>query len=879
MGSPMRWERGGVILDEYLIEKELGRGGMGQVWLVKSRSTGRRFAVKQALIRDDKHRKAFLTELQTWIDLPEHPNIVPCRFFRTVGEEIVIFADYVDGGSLADWIAKRKLTSVEQILDVAIRFAWGLHAIHERGLIHQDVKPGNVLMTADGVPMITDFGLARARLRAADGSFISPALPQGQQSILVSSGGMTPAYASPEQRAGQPLSRKTDIWSWGVSVLDMFMGGVSCPHGGHIAAEVLAAFVENGVSEDSPAQMPGDLGVVLRRCFAVRQEDRFPDFLQIIDILKGVYERFSGAQYERLRSLVSTPDAFQGGASISEGYIRTPEEWLAIARDAASAPETSTLAPAASEQGSLVRCIAIMTEACALFTLVLADGRTDFATPFADASFVHADLHRRMGDWNGCLAVWRKTVDLLTSAMRADGGVRQTLANALYWQAQALADSGDVQAACHSCGNAMGLLASIPHTHDTLVTLAKVFQLRAKALSAQKCVEKARSDYQVAFDALRALADDVPHDVEIQRAAALCLHNWAGMESGDGKRESAVGLYRRSINIREALLSRCQGDDILRSDLAGTYSNISGLLWESGDCSAALDVVDKAVALRQQLAKSGTKRFAEGLSLAYFNRASLLRGMGRDEEAARDFRDSAELLKRLVHLEGRHDLLPLLGHAEAGLQAAVVELAQTARQHLLRGHMPAAIAAYERVLAIAPDDPDLWMSLGAAHADANDPDRALIALAKAVELRSVQAAFDSPTARYQLANCYLAMANIRRGKGENVEACGLYEKCISVRLECIERDGRRELLPVLANDYLNQCATLSKCGRRGTAQQIGVKAVDILEDLVNRGGRSDLAADLANAYVNAACLRANLREFSRALADLERAVGIYERLA
>lgn len=74
------------------------------MWLAKSNSTGRRFAVKQTLLKDEKHRKAFLTELQTWIDLPEHPNIVPCRFFRTVGDEIVIFADFIEGGSLADWI-------------------------------------------------------------------------------------------------------------------------------------------------------------------------------------------------------------------------------------------------------------------------------------------------------------------------------------------------------------------------------------------------------------------------------------------------------------------------------------------------------------------------------------------------------------------------------------------------------------------------------------------------------------------------------------------------------------------------------------------------------------------------------------------------------
>ncbi len=277
------WAAGQVILGEYTIERELGRGGMGCVWLVKSNSTGRRFAVKQTILKDEKSRKAFLAELQTWIDLPEHPNIVPCRFFRTVGDEIVIFTDYIEGGSLKDWIDHGKLTTLEQILDVAIQFAWGLHAIHERGLIHQDVKPGNVLMTAEGVPMVADFGLARARLQAADGSFFSPALPPpGQHSILVPGAGlMTPQYASPEQRSGQPLSRKTDIWSWGVCMLDMFFGGVSCMLGGQYAKEILDD-IKSTPDDFHGLPIPEEIDLLLSKCFQSDPNKRPSSFREVI---------------------------------------------------------------------------------------------------------------------------------------------------------------------------------------------------------------------------------------------------------------------------------------------------------------------------------------------------------------------------------------------------------------------------------------------------------------------------------------------------------------------------------------------------------------------------------------------------------------------
>ena len=159
-----RWEPGTRVFDEYVVERKLGEGGMGAVYLLAaSGAIGQRFAAKKTHLRDEATRRNFLAELRTWIDLPEHPHLVACRFFRTVGDELVIFAEYVEGGALSDWIRQRKLVRLDQVLDVAIQFAWGLHAAHEQGLVHQDVKPGNVLMTPDGVAKVSDFGLSRAR--------------------------------------------------------------------------------------------------------------------------------------------------------------------------------------------------------------------------------------------------------------------------------------------------------------------------------------------------------------------------------------------------------------------------------------------------------------------------------------------------------------------------------------------------------------------------------------------------------------------------------------------------------------------------------------------------------------------------------------------
>jgi serine/threonine protein kinase len=471
------WKSGQIILGEYAIEKELGRGGMGCVWLVKSNSTGRRFAVKQTLLKEDKHRKAFLAELQTWIDLPEHPNIVPCRFFRTVGDEIVIFADYIEGGSLADWIAKGKLTGLEQILDVAIQFAWGMHAIHERGLVHQDVKPGNVLMTPEGVPMVTDFGLARARLGAPDGAFVSPGLPPrpGHQSVLVSSGGMTPAYASPEQRNGEPLSRKTDIWSWGVSVLDMFMGGVSCPHGGHIAAEVLESFVVNEQECDECSEMPVEVVDVLRRCFAREAADRWVAMSTAANALVAVFPTEIGHPYSR--SAPSVTEQVANWPYVRRDYTggnwRDPHHWLAVA-NAMKVGDMAQMsdAPQAvhqSRSASAVSDLAKYQEASCVLARLADAGNKNAARCACDLYFEMAHIHSELNDLHGMLASYDQCVhyaEALRGASHVAGYADYMLAHALDQKALGHRRSGQVATALENYHQSIGhwqhLLSSHP---------------------------------------------------------------------------------------------------------------------------------------------------------------------------------------------------------------------------------------------------------------------------------------------------------------------------------------------------------------------------------------------------------------------------------
>lgn len=298
--SPAIWTVGDRIL-EYEVTGLLGQGGMGTVYKVYDSQWKTTRAVKSP--RPDIFRRAggkenFVREAETWIKLLEHPHIVTCYFVRTLGGIPRIFTEYAEGGSLADWIRQGRLTqdgperALERILDVAIQFAWGLHAAHEQGLVHQDIKPANVLLTRQGIAKVTDFGLAKARAMAGEAEREEG---EDQQSLLVSSGGMTLAYCSPEQMEHQGLTRKTDIWSWGVSVLEMFVGAVTWKVGA-LAREALASH-----QRANPAQplMPAEMVKVLNRCFQ-RQPDARPATMQEVAIeLQAIYERLLGQAYAR----------------------------------------------------------------------------------------------------------------------------------------------------------------------------------------------------------------------------------------------------------------------------------------------------------------------------------------------------------------------------------------------------------------------------------------------------------------------------------------------------------------------------------------------------------------------------------------------------
>ena len=316
------WPAGQVLLNglcqvlPLAPDKLYAEGGVGVVQRVRRRDWNVDLIVKSpkpGVVVTESGKESFERECQTWIELGLHANIVSCYFVRRIDGIPRLFAEYAPDGTLRDWIADKRIYTgspqecLARLIDISIQFAWGLEHAHSQGLLHLDVKPGNV-MTSGSTIKVTDFGLSK---------FATEMNEKGDPASSFCEG-MTPSYCSPEQyEAFQiyrqrreegaastekittlPMTKQSDIWSWAISVLTMFHGRSPCKMGGQTAAEVFEVFLKSQESSPRPA-MPQDMVELIRQCFQKNPSDR-PESMQLVaDRLVDIYEDVIGVKYPR----------------------------------------------------------------------------------------------------------------------------------------------------------------------------------------------------------------------------------------------------------------------------------------------------------------------------------------------------------------------------------------------------------------------------------------------------------------------------------------------------------------------------------------------------------------------------------------------------
>ena len=265
---------GSLVGSRYRILGPAGEGGMGVVYKAEDTKLRRTVALKflpAAVALDPEAKKRFLREAQAAAAL-DHPNICPVYEVDEAGGEMFLAMAFVEGRSLKDRIAEGRLPLVEAV-GVAVQVAEGLLAAHERGVVHRDVKPANIMLGREGQVRITDFGLA---------SLEGGADLTRPQTVLG-----TPAYMSPEQTRGERTDGRTDVWSFGCTLYEMATG--RRPFEGELTQEVRARVLSEAPPDPVSLrpEIPPGLAEVILKCLRKKPGERFPDFEAVLSALRS----------------------------------------------------------------------------------------------------------------------------------------------------------------------------------------------------------------------------------------------------------------------------------------------------------------------------------------------------------------------------------------------------------------------------------------------------------------------------------------------------------------------------------------------------------------------------------------------------------------
>ncbi len=323
--------------DQFTVLRPLGRGGMGHVYLGRDRALDRLVALKFISSRhpSDAVRERFLVEARAIARL-SHPNVVSVFSIGEVAGRPYIAYEFVSGNSL-DRIALPLAWQVA--LRLAVGAARGLEGAHREGILHRDLKPGNIILSERGEVKLLDFGLAKLdeSPRLASSEPIPVAAydvePEGNTvDALTRPGALmgTPAYMAPELWCGEPASQRTDVFALGLVFYELIAGKL--PHGGFPSAEIARRLVE----EDLPPvrsfapELPESLGAVIDRAVRRDPAERFPSAAELRSALEEIQKIFlptqSGAEPIDKARLAVAASFYrvreQGDAFISSIYER-----------------------------------------------------------------------------------------------------------------------------------------------------------------------------------------------------------------------------------------------------------------------------------------------------------------------------------------------------------------------------------------------------------------------------------------------------------------------------------------------------------------------------------------------------------------------------
>jgi eukaryotic-like serine/threonine-protein kinase len=311
-----------TTLSHYRILLKLGAGGMGEVYLAQDTKLDRRVAIKflsAELGADERARRRLIGEARAAAKL-DHPNICTIHEVGEADGHCFIVMQYVEGETLSSRAAREPL-ELREVLDIAVQVSEALSEAHSRGIIHRDIKPQNIMITARGQTKVMDFGLAKV-LRGG------PIDESQVETVLTESGGIvgTVPYMSPEQLHGEDLDGRTDIFSFGAVLYEMISGRQ--PFIGRGTGAIISAILTKEPNS-LLGLVPEAIEEIVRKCLEKDRERRYQTMRDLANDLNSVRSECGTGPASRSEATTVKTEATTDPVVTNPGFIAAKRRLLA----------------------------------------------------------------------------------------------------------------------------------------------------------------------------------------------------------------------------------------------------------------------------------------------------------------------------------------------------------------------------------------------------------------------------------------------------------------------------------------------------------------------------------------------------------------------
>lgn len=696
----------GRRLGAYQIVEQIGVGGMGEVYRAFRADDQYRKQVALKVVRGGQDSafviSRFKNERQILANL-DHPNIARLLDGGTTQDGAPYFVmELIEGESIDQYCDDHKLGIGERLrlfLDVcsAVQFA------HQRLIIHRDIKPGNILVTADGVPKLLDFGIAKILDPSAVTGTLEPTLTQFRA--------LTPSYASPEQIKGEPITTASDVYSLGVVLYELLTGHHPYLEAGDTPDKAAQAVCE--VEPKKPSSVVRQTEGAGRTSTDHVREAATPSSAQAAREAERLRKRLRGdLDNIVLMALRKEPQRrYSSVEQFAQDIRRHLENLPVIARKdtawyLASKFVTRHKGGVAATAGIVVIVLAALL--ATLHEARIAQQRFNDVRRLANSMIfeVHDSIANVPGTTAARKLIAQRSLEYLDS-LSQDAGHDRSLQSEL---ATAYVKVGDVQGQSYyaNLGDSAGALASYRKAlaiRETLAAndptnlaqrldLARSYNKVGEMLAKMGDQSNASANYQKALSLAESLVARDASTLDNGNELMLTLARFGYLLEDMGDRPGALARHQAAVAVGEKLLAAHPSDPVACHDLATAYNNVGDLLAKSGNPREGLEIYRKGLAVCEWKSAddpNSTQANSRGWVDDYLTMAGMLTQLGNKKGAFENFQKATSIAQRLSAAD------PQNAQARSDLSACYESVADS---QVSFGDATAAMENYHRAIVI-----------------------------------------------------------------------------------------------------------------------------------------------------------------------------------